>query len=82
MVLVLATGAAGLALAAERSVALQSALLVFAASPGLGAVLRAVLPARLAGLLCVRTRLFDTLVLAALAAGIAVLAVATPTGAR
>jgi hypothetical protein len=82
ILVVLLTGAAGLVLTAEPHVTVRSALLVFAAAPAVGAVLRSVLPARLAGLLRVRTRVFDTLVLAGLAAGIAVLAVATPTGGR
>jgi len=79
---VLAVAAAGLAMTGWRRVPVQDALLVVAAAPGVGAVLRAMLPTRHVGLLAVRSRALDVLVLAALAAGIAVLALATPTGGR
>jgi hypothetical protein len=48
------------------------------ASVGFAAVARAVLPARLVGLLVVRSRPFDVVVLAAMGAALVVLAAAVP----
>jgi hypothetical protein len=48
----------------------RTGLLVIGGAVGLAGVLRAVLPQRLAGLLAVRGRLFDTLVMIMLGAAI------------
>jgi len=51
---------------------------VFAAAFGLAGLLRLVLPARVAGLLAVRSRGFDVVAYGLLAVGIAVLAIIVP----
>ncbi|RZS90291.1 DUF3017 family protein [Motilibacter rhizosphaerae] len=81
-VLVLGVAAAGVLLVALPGVALRLALEVLAAAPALGAVLRAVLPSARAGLLRVRARAVDVVLLAAAAVGVLALVLATPTSGR
>ena len=51
---------------------------LFATAFALAGVLRLVLPSRVAGLLAVRSRVFDVVAYALLAGGIAVLAIVVP----
>ena len=51
---------------------------MFAGAFGLAGLLRLVLPTRVAGLLAVRSRVFDIVAYGLLAAGIAVLAIVVP----
>lgn len=74
--LVLVGMTAGLVVVAAGS--FRGGTVLFAVSVLVAAVLRAVLPERAAGLLVVRSRLIDVLVLGALAAGLTVLALVVP----
>lgn len=73
---VLAGMAAGLLVVAAGS--FRGGTGLFAVSVLVATVLRAVLPERVAGLLVVRSRLLDVLVLGALATGLSVLALVVP----
>jgi hypothetical protein len=74
---VVATALVGLFVVAELD-RFRRGSVVFAAAFALAAVLRLVLPTRVVGLLKVRGRVFDIVVYAVLAAGIAALAIAVP----
>lgn len=76
LLLVLAGVAAGILVVALHHA--QAGLYVVAASLGAGALLRLVLRPRDAGLLVVRNRRLDVLMLAGLAIGLAVMAAVTP----
>ena len=76
LLLVLGGGVTALLVVASDGFRLGCTLL--GASVGFAGVARAVLPARRVGLLVVRSRLFDVVVLAAMGAALVVLAVVVP----
>jgi len=76
LLLVLGGGATALLVVGAGNFRLGCTLL--GASVGFAAVARAVLPARRVGLLVVRSRLFDVVVLAVMGAALVVLAVVVP----
>ena len=76
--LVLALAAVGLALVSDSGRSVRPGGLVLAGALGLGAVLRTVLPTRRAGLLAVRGRALDCVLLTGGAVLLAVLVLATP----
>ena len=77
-VAVVAIGLVGLFVVAELD-RFRRGSVVFAAAFALAATLRLVLPSRAAGLLAVRSRGFDVVAYAALAVGIAALAILVQT---
>lgn len=79
LLVVLAGVVAGLVVAALGEATWRLGCLVLGASLGLGAILRLVLPSRAAGLLQVRSKPFDTVLLVVLAAAVIVLALVVPT---
>lgn len=80
LLLVLTVGAGGLALSADPDVPVRRGLLVLAGALALGAVLRAVLPRASAGLLAIRSRALDVVLMGAGAALLAGLVLLTPPG--
>ena len=75
-VLVLLVAAAAMTLVATNHV--KRGCVVLGVALGLAAVLRAILPARVAGLLAVRSRAFDIVATATLAAVLVALSVVVP----
>jgi hypothetical protein len=80
LLVVLAGVVAGLVVATLGQATWRAGCLLIGASLGVGAVLRLALPSREAGLLQVRGKVFDTMVLVLLAVAVIVLAIVVPTG--
>jgi putative Mn2+ efflux pump MntP len=78
LLVVLAGVVGGLVLATLGQETWRAGCLLIGASLGVGAVLRAALPSREAGLLQVRGKAFDITVLVVLAVAVIVLAIAVP----
>jgi len=79
LLVVLAGVVAGLVVATLGQATWRAGCLLIGASLGVGAMLRLALPSREAGLLQVRGKAFDTVLLVLLAAVVIVLAILVPT---